>query len=701
MVSSRGTAVLLVASCIQGGMGSGLKVTANPIRRVVTMLQMMTNKIEAEGKKNEELFEKFMCYCKNGRGDLQQAIDDAEDKIPKLESGIKELDATVGQLAADIKKSKADREEAKAAVAEATAIREKEAAEYAKSSGEMKTNVAAMGKAIGAISSGMEGAFLQTNGASTLRKLSVDMDMSSVDRDVLSSFLSESSTYAPASGQIVGILKQMEETMAKDLADSTAAEETSKKEFDVLVAAKTKQIDALTKEIEDKTARVGDDGVKLSEMKEDLEDTVESLGEDKKFLAELEKSCETKQAEWDAICKMRTEELLALADTIKILNDDDALELFKKTLPAPALIQLQENSKEMARTAISALHGSKDYRLDLISLALKGRKVSFDKVLKMVDEMVTLLGEEQKTDDDKKEKCEADIDETEDKHKELNVVLADLEKAIEETKEDIATLTDELAALAKGIKNLDKTVAEATENRKEDHDDYVVNLAANNAAVELIGMAKNRMQKFYNPKQYKAPPKRELTEEERITVNNGGTLAPTDAPGGIAGTGVEALQTQGAPPPPPEAPAAYEKKGEESNGVMAMMDMMVADLEKEIQEMEFNEKNDQGDYETLIEDSADKRARDSKSLTDKEAAKADGEASLLELKEENKAKMMENMHTMETLRDIHLDCDWLLQNFDTRKEARAGEVDALKKAKAVLSGADFSLIQTAHVHRHI
>ena len=90
-----------------------------------------------------------------------------------------------------------------------------------------------------------------------------------------------------------------------------------------------------------------------------------------------------------------------------------------------------------------------------------------------------------------------------------------------------------------------------------------------------------------------------------------------------------------------------------------------------------------------------------KEKADKEAAKADGEASLLELKEENKAKMMENMHTMETLRDIHLDCDWLLQNFDTRKEARAGEVDALKKAKAVLSGADFSLIQTAHIHRHI
>jgi peptidoglycan hydrolase CwlO-like protein len=682
-------------------MGSGLKVTANPIRRVVTMLQMMTNKVEAEGKKEEELFEKFMCYCKNGRGDLQQAIDDAEDKIPKLEASIKELDATIGQLAADIKKAKADREEAKAAVAEATAIREKEAAEYAKSSGEMKTNLAAMGKAIDAISKGMEGAFLQTSGASVLRKLSVELDMSSVDRDVLSSFLSEGSSYAPASGQIVGILKQMKDTMDKDLADATAAEESAKKEFDVLIAAKTKQIDALTKEIEDKTARVGDDGVKLSEMKEDLEDTQESLEEDKKFLAELDKSCATKEAEWDERCKLRTEELLALADTIKILNDDDALELFKKTLPAPAFIQLQESSKEMARSALAALHGSKDYRLDLISLALKGRKVSFDKVIKMIDEMVALLGEEQKTDDDKKEKCEADIDATEDKHKELNVAIADLDKAIEETKESIATLTDEIAALTKGIKDLDKSVAEATEKRKEDHEDYVTNMAANNAAVELLGMAKNRMNKFYNPKMYKAPPKRELTEEERITVNMGGTLAPTEAPGGIAGTGVTALQTAGAPPPPPETWGAYSKKSEESNGVLAMIDMLVADLEKEIQEMEFNEKDDQAEYEKMIEESADKRARDSKSLTDKEAAKADAEASLLQLKEENKAKMMENMHTMETLRDIHLDCDWLLQNFDTRKEARAGEVDALKKAKAVLSGADFSLIQTAHIHRHI
>merc|ERR1719230_1527620 len=106
------------------------------------------------------------------------------------------------------------------------------------------------------------------------------------------------------------------------------------------------------------------------------------------------------------------------------------------------------------------------------------------------------------------------------------------------------------------------------------------------------------MNKFYNPKLYKAPPKRELSEEERITVNMGGTLAPTAAPGGIAGTGITgafAQRSSVAPPPPPETFGAYSKKGEESNGVIAMLDMMVADLDKEIQEVTVEEKDAQAE----------------------------------------------------------------------------------------------------------
>merc|ERR1719174_2379310 len=121
--------------------------------------------------------------------------------------------------------------------------------------------------------------------------------------------------------------------MAKDIADQDAAEEAAIKAYEQLVAAKTKEVNSLTKALETKMTRVGELAVEIVQMKNDLGDTAEALAEDKKFLADLEKNCDKKAAEWEEIVKTRNEELLALADTIKVLNDDDSLELFKKTLP--------------------------------------------------------------------------------------------------------------------------------------------------------------------------------------------------------------------------------------------------------------------------------------------------------------------------------------------------------------------------------
>merc|ERR1719428_2532801 len=105
---------------------------ANPIRRVVTMLQMMSKKVEAEGEKEKELFEKFMCYCKSSKGTLAKSIEDAETKIPQVESDIKEAESEKAQLIEDLNAHKADRAAAKEAMAKATEIREKEAAAFAK-----------------------------------------------------------------------------------------------------------------------------------------------------------------------------------------------------------------------------------------------------------------------------------------------------------------------------------------------------------------------------------------------------------------------------------------------------------------------------------------------------------------------------------------------------------------------------------------
>merc|ERR1719240_1186830 len=498
----------------------------------------------------------------------------------------------------------------------------------------------------------MGSAFFQTTSAAAVRDLSLSMDMSNVDRQMLAAFLSGKSGYAPASGEIVGILKTMEDEMAASLAEAKENEASAIAAFEELKAAKTKEINALQSAVESKMTRVGELGVKVAEMVNDLEDTKEDLEESKKFLADLDVNCANKKKEWAAYQKMQGEELLALADTIKVLNDDDALELFKKTLPgsSASFMQVTVSSKAMEQKALAILaQAPRSPRVDLLEVALRGGKQGFGKIIKMIDNLTAELNKQQKDDDDKKEYCESELDKAEDKKKGLAQDISDIETAIDDETESISTHKTEIEALDDGIRALDKEVAEATENRQSEHEEFKATYAANTAAVDLLKFAKNRLNKFYNPSQYQAPPKRELTEDEQITLNMGGTLAPTEAPGGIAGTGISVglvqVHNNAAPPPPPEADLAYKTKGEESGGVIGMMDNLVNDVGKDMQKAELEEKYAQGDYEKFMDDAASKRAEDSKSMTDKEAALADTENSLVGNKEKLKNKNIELMET--------------------------------------------------------
>merc|ERR1712032_394472 len=256
--------------------------------------------------------------------------------------------------------------------------------------------------------------------------------------------------------------------------------------------------------------------------------------------------------------------------------------------------------------------------------------------------------------------------------------------------EAIAQLKSDIKALVDGIAALDKAVAEATADRKEENAAYKELMAQDSAAKEVLGFAKNRLNKFYNPKLYKAPPKRVLSEEDRITVNMGGTLEPTAPPGGIADTGVTVFAQIKVHEAQPEAPGAYTKKSAESNGVIAMIDLLVADLNKEMAEAKTAESDAQADYEADMKDAAETRRSDAKALTDKQAALAAAEGDLQAAKDDHAAHTKELMAVLRAIESLHGECDWLLKYFDVRKEARAGEIDALNNAKAVLSGADFA-----------
>merc|ERR1719412_2909814 len=172
---------------------------------------------------------------------------------------------------------------------------------------------------------------------------------------MLSAFLAQGTGYAPASGEITGILKQMLESMEKELAEIIATEKTAAKDFELLVEAKEKELAANTGIIESKMERAAELGLEIVEMKEDLDDTKKALGENKLFMAEIAKSCSTKEEEWNKRCKVRADELLAIGETIKILNDDDALDLFKKTLPTTAFLQTRSSTTEVRQRAIQVL----------------------------------------------------------------------------------------------------------------------------------------------------------------------------------------------------------------------------------------------------------------------------------------------------------------------------------------------------------
>merc|ERR1719410_3070978 len=203
-------------------------------------------------------------------------------------------------------------------------------------------------------------------------------------------------------------------------------------------------------------------------------------------------------------------------------------------------------------SAAKASAGSEDRPgLEFIALALNGKNTGsgFGKVVKLIDAMVGTLKQEQDDDTQKKEYCAKEFDSSDDTKKSLERTVANEGAAVASTQEAIATLTQEIAAVEAGIRALDKSVTDATAQRKDESAEYKDLLTSNTAAKELLAYAKNRLNKFYNPKLYKAAAKAELSSQDRIysSMGNPGGVLTTAAPSGIAGAGVDAQAAEGSP----------------------------------------------------------------------------------------------------------------------------------------------------------
>jgi len=322
--------------------------------------------------------------------------------------------------------------------------------------------------------------------------------------------------------------------------------------------------------------------------------------------------------------------------------------------------------------------------------------VDFTEIFKMIDEMIAILTKDNKDDAAQKDFCIAELTKTETEKAATDDKLASLASQLEELADSSAEVADKIKALQEGVASLDKDVAEATEQRKKEHEEYGANSQSMEVALELIGKAKNRLQKFYNPTLYKAPPKKEMSMEEKIIAAGSSALmqqeAAFDAPDGASFVQIRSLrrsQAKVAPPEAPEGPAPF-KKSEKSAGVLGLMDMVMGDVKTELQEMKMEEKYAQKEYVELMKDSQDSRATDLKSLTESESSKADLEGAITEAKENQMLTLEQSQNVIATLAKLHGSCDFIIKNFELRLNARTAEIEGLKTAKAVLAGANFS-----------
>jgi uncharacterized protein YoxC len=694
----------------------------------------MQKEIEAEGVKEKELFDKFMCFCETGQADLAKSADDAKAANEAATSKHAASTSEKAQLEEDIKTHKSDLEAAEADLAKATNIRDKEKAEFDETLATKSASDAALASAIPAIEKGMAGgSLLQFVGKKSMRQLrravQNSQSVTTDDREDIQAFL-QGQAGGPGSGEILGMLKAMKDELSRDIATLTKNEEAAVKGFGDMSASKEKEIEFADESIESKKERVGTLAVEIVQLKDEIEDSANEAAESEKMGAALAKQCAAKKKDYDAASKSRADEMAAVGEAISILTDDDALDVFKKSAASASLVQdssssmgygfhhhrnmftgelvfLQVKSSparvlDKAQRILASRAVSNHGGLMLFTLKSKLRHAShaatrgavdFSVIFKMIDQMVDVLKKEGKDDMTKKDFCVAEMDKTDREKMAVDDKLSNLGATIEEIAGNIETVSQGIADLEDGIKALDRDVAQATEQRKDEHAEYSTNVQMQEVAIEIVGKAKNRLNKFYNPSAYKAPPKKELSQEDKLLAGGASALVQTEAsfdqPEASELGAVSLAQVSAKIRQEPPALAQYAKS-EKSGGVIALMDTMIGDLKAGAQEARFMEKQAQSEYVELMENSQTKRAQDQKTLVDQGGAKAELEGALTEAKENQALTMEELENVQKTLAELHGSCDFLLKNFEMRLEAREAEIEGLQNAKATLSGANLS-----------
>merc|ERR1719420_686633 len=356
---------------------SALKLEADknrPVSKVITLLKDMAKQLEKEAEEDEAIYDKMACWCKTNDAEKTKSIADAEARIADLTTEIEELTAQSARLNTEIKNLEKEVAANQAALDKATALRQKELAEFNAEEKDVLQSIAALKSAIVVLSKNHGGALLQQTTMQIATTLQHEMHkhasllqgvLTRSQRQAVTSFVQApedyfdaaptfKQSYAPQSGEIFGILKQMKETFESNLSQSQKDELANQKAYEDLKAAKEEEIAAAQAQLDTKTQELATTDEKLAQAKEDVEDTKASLAADEQFLMSLKEKCAMTDKEWEARQKTRHLEIEAVSKALAILSSDDAHDLFSKTFN-PALLQKENSQHQNKRLAASKL----------------------------------------------------------------------------------------------------------------------------------------------------------------------------------------------------------------------------------------------------------------------------------------------------------------------------------------------------------
>jgi hypothetical protein len=658
-----------------------------PVSKVITLLKDMLKQLEHEAEEDEEIYDKMACWCETNDKEKTKSIADAEARISDLTTKIEELTANSARLGTEIKNLEKEVAANQAALDKATSIREKELAEFNAEEKDLLGSISALKAAITVLSKHHGGAFLQlprshvVSVATTLQRelqthsALLDGVLTHSDRRAAAAFIQSpedyfdaaptfKQSYAPQSGEIFGILQQMKETFETNLAAAQKEETASQKAYEDLKAAKEEEIAAGQEQLDSKTQELADTDEKNAQAKEDIKDTRESLAADEEFLAMLKEKCQMTDQEWEERQKTRQQEMEACSKALAVLSGDDAHDLFSKTFN-PALVQaastmVSERRAKASKLLLAVAHKLNNPRLS--ALAVQVRLDAFTRVKKAIDDMIAQLLKEKADEIKHKDFCVDEFNknelETDKKDREKKDLIAKIED-----------LTMTIDALTKAIDNLKAEIAEmqvqlkrAGEDREMENKEFQTTVADQRASQKLLQAALAILQEFYGkPKE------------------------PT------------AFAQQGDPagPPPPPGFEAY-KKNQASGGVMGMIQQIINDTKAMEAETIRSEEDAQKAYEDFVKETNASIEAKSKDIVNKSETKAKAEEDLVEATKEKESVMVELEQLANYNAELHASCDFIMKNFDLRQTARDEEVEALRQAKAILSGAKFEeFLQTA------